>query len=51
MAIGTPVFEDWALDMVWTDSEAKEDAAAKDVVDVVDVVVLDESVSPILDEA
>ena len=51
MAIGTAVVEDWALDEVWTDSEAKEDAAANEVVNVVEVFVLEEAVSLILDEA
>ena len=31
VAIGTPVVEDWALDEVWTDSDAKEDAAMNEV--------------------
>lgn len=51
VAIGTPVIEDWALDEVWTDSEAKEDAAANELVDVVEAFVLEEAVSLVLDEA
>lgn len=51
VAIGTPVVEDWALDEVWADSDAKEDAAMNEVVAIVDVVVLDEAVSLVLDEA
>lgn len=35
----------------WTGSEDKEDAAANEVADVVDVVVLDKAVSPVLDKA
>ena len=45
------VVEDWALDEVWTDSDAKEAAAINEVVAIVDVAVLDEAVSLVLDEA
>lgn len=51
MAIGTPMVEDWALDEVWADSDAKEDAAANEVVAIVNVLVLEEAVSLVLDEA
>lgn len=51
VVIGTPMVEDWALDDVWADFDAKEDAAANEAVAILDVVVLDEAVSLVLDEA
>lgn len=46
--------EDWTLDDVWADFDAKEDAAdtaANETVAILDTVVLDEANSLVFDEA